>query len=142
MNKMTVLPSGKIFDVKNGDNLRNVLIKNGFEIKSTCGGCASCGQCVVKIVVGDDSLSEVGFEEKQLIGNVYHITKERLSCQTLVQGSFTVDISEHAQKAAATPKTLVRKQGEEYEKQEVDAPPAREGGFRKPRAFKTEDKDE
>ena len=111
MNKMTVLPSGKVIDVKKDENLRDCLIKNGFEIKSTCGGCASCASCVVKIVAGDEALSEISFEEKQLLGSVYHITKERLSCQTKVNGNLTVDISNHIQKAAPTPKTVVRKQG-------------------------------
>ena len=31
---------------------------------------------------GGKSLSDVNFEEKKLLGNVYFITKERLACQT------------------------------------------------------------
>ena len=93
------------------------------------------------IVEGDDSVSEVSFEEKQLLGNVFHITKERLSCQTLIQGSLTVDISNHEQKVTSA-KTVVRKQGEEYDKQELDPPKVKEGGFKKPRAFNFDNNEE
>jgi ferredoxin len=138
MNKMTVLPSGKVYDIKSGENLRMALINNGYDIKSTCGGCASCATCVVTIVTGDNAVSDVTFEEKQLLGNVYHITKERLSCQTMIQGHLTVDIANHEQKPEPKAKTVVRKQGEEHEKQQLDPPKLKEGGFKKPRAFKYE----
>ena len=73
-------------EVEVGANLRDSLISNGLNIKSTCGGCASCGQCVVIINANAESLSEISFEEKQILGNVFHLTAERLSCQTTVNG--------------------------------------------------------
>lgn len=146
MNKVTVYPGGQKIEAKTGDNLRNVLIQNGFSIKSTCGGCASCGQCVVKITSGGENLTDIRFEEKQLLGNVYHITQERLSCQCEILGDLVVDISEHVDTPKFKPKTIIRKPktGDE-EQDEVTAEEAvkkvKEGGFKKPKAFKFDNTD-
>jgi len=136
MNQIKLLPSGKIVQAKSGENLREALIQNGFEIKSSCGGCASCGDCVLKIIDGEEHLDEISFEEKQLLGNVYHITSERLSCQLTVQGDLTIDISNHSQNSIVKPKTVVRKSGEAREEKEEEVKPPKEGGWKKPRAFK------
>ncbi len=136
-----VVPSESKIEVEEGANLRTSLLKNGFEIKSTCGGCASCGQCVVVIKEGTDNISEVSFEEKQLIGNVFHITSERLSCQTKVLGDITVDISRHLNQVKEKPKT-VRRTKEEAEaviqerKEKASERPAKQGGFKRPKPFK------
>lgn len=129
----------KNIEIEDGANLRTSLISNGYQITSTCGGCASCGLCVVAIKSGDENLSEFTFEEKQILGNVFHITKERLSCQTFVNGNIEVDVSMHQQKSNTNSKnkTIRRKSGEIPEKVAVERPP-KEGGFRRPRAFKPE----
>lgn len=44
-----------------------------------------------------------GFDEIRLLGNVFHITKERLSCQVRVTGSVTIDISAHEKKSRSKP---------------------------------------
>ena len=63
------------------ESLLEALRKNGIRIRSSCGGHATCSDCIVKVMSGDKNLSPVNFEEKKLLGNVYYITKERLSCQ-------------------------------------------------------------
>ena len=92
---VTVWPSGEIVQMNEKDSLFAQLKENGINVKSTCGGCASCGQCTIVITSGEENLNEPSFEEKQLIGNVFHITKERLSCQTYTTGNITIDISAH-----------------------------------------------
>lgn len=146
MNKITILPDNKIIELDSKTDLRMGLIQAGFPIKSTCGGCASCGTCVIKVVAGDENLSEISFEEKQLLGNVFHITKERLSCQATISGHVTIDITEHkTEPVASKPKTLVRKSKEIEENklnQEQTEKPIKEGGFKKPRAFSYDSEDE
>ena len=67
------------------ESLLEVLRKKGIRIRSSCGGHATCSDCIVKVNAGDKSLSDVNFEEKKLLGNVYYITKERLACQVRVK---------------------------------------------------------
>lgn len=70
----------KKIELKN-ESLLELLRNEGVDIKSSCGGHATCSDCVVKICSGDQNLSSVNFDEKKLLGNVYFITKERLACQ-------------------------------------------------------------
>ncbi|MCY4524226.1 MAG: 2Fe-2S iron-sulfur cluster-binding protein, partial [Halobacteriovoraceae bacterium] len=63
-----------------------------------CGGHASCSECVVKVVKGEENINSPTPEENRLLGSVFHITKERLSCQTKVSGNVTLDISAHQEK--------------------------------------------
>jgi hypothetical protein len=48
---------------------------------SPCAGKATCGLCRVKIVGGAALLSPFNADERKHLGNVYFITKQRLSCQ-------------------------------------------------------------
>ena len=47
-------------------------------------GKATCGLCRVKILAGEDALSPFNAAERKHLGNVYFITKTRLSCQAKV----------------------------------------------------------
>ncbi|MBT3982831.1 MAG: (2Fe-2S)-binding protein [Bacteriovoracaceae bacterium] len=96
--KVTLLPSQQTVYVSEGQPLLDVLKEAGVYIKSNCGGVASCSDCIVKICSGGESISPAEFDELKLLGNVYHITKERLSCQLKVHGDVTVDVSAHNQK--------------------------------------------
>lgn len=144
MAKITVLPYKKEITVSDGSNLREELIAAGLTIKSPCGGCASCSQCVITVKDNFDNLSEIGFEEKQILGNVFHITQERLSCQTTVLGDITIDISNHKQ-ASEKPSKVVRRSKEDAEKiieerkERFKDKPVRQGGFKRPKSFETKD---
>ena len=102
------------------ESLLAQLKKAGKAIKSSCGGCATCSDCVVIVKGGEASLTAPTFEELRLLGNVFHITKERLSCQTKLTGDAVIDISAHEKKSSVSTqvggqpvskgaKTLVRK---------------------------------
>ena len=102
-NKVTVIidceGNRKTLEVSPDEPLLNTLSKNNLYIKSSCGGVASCGDCIIKTLSGADNLSPPEFEETALLGNVFHITKERLSCQTKVLvGGATIDITHHDQR--------------------------------------------
>lgn len=94
-HKVTLRPSGNVVEVEEGQNLLVALRDNDTYIKSSCGGHASCTDCVIKIVSGEDNITPPPFAELKLLGNVFHITKERLACQTMVTGDVTIDISKH-----------------------------------------------
>ncbi|WP_417334989.1 2Fe-2S iron-sulfur cluster-binding protein [Halobacteriovorax marinus] len=95
MYTATLMPSGEKIVINEKKSLLENLKDNGHYIKSSCGGHATCTDCIVKIVTGEDNVNPPEFNELQLMGNVFHITKERLSCQTFVTGDITVDISAH-----------------------------------------------
>lgn len=148
---VTVLPIGEVVQMNEVDSVFEQLKKSGINVKSTCGGCASCGQCTIVIASGEENLNEPSFEEKQLIGNVFHLTKERLSCQTRVHGSVTVDISHHLDINKGLKVPTVRRTRAEAnivledrkdkarEKKENKKP--RIGGGRKPKPFNFNEED-
>lgn len=96
--KINILSADKDIEIAKEDNylsLLEILKNNGYPIKSSCGGYANCSDCIVKILAGSENINQPTFEELQLLGTVFHITKERLSCQVKINGDFTVDIAEH-----------------------------------------------
>ncbi len=96
MSKIILRPSGQIIEgVSKEKNVLEVLREQDVYIKSSCGGNGSCSDCVVKIVSGEDHLNPQSFQELKLLGNVYHITKERLSCQLKIHGDVTLNIEHH-----------------------------------------------
>ena len=126
--KCTLWPSGEVLTLNGEETLLNQLKKAGKKIKSSCGGCATCSDCMIVVKSGEMNLTAQTFEELRLLGNVFHITKERLSCQTKVTGDVTLDISAHdknsftgkneSNKASSGPKstTTILKKKEEVEK--------------------------
>jgi len=93
--KCTLWPSGEVLTINGEETLLNQLKKVGKKIKSSCGGCATCGDCMIVVKSGELNLTPQTFEELRLLGNVFHITKERLSCQTRITGDVTLDITAH-----------------------------------------------
>ncbi len=93
--KLTLKPSGEVVEVEEGKNILVALREKNIYAKSSCGGHATCGDCVIKIISGEDYVTPPPFEELKLLGNVFHITKERLACQTKLTGDVTIDISKH-----------------------------------------------
>ncbi|MDO9181881.1 MAG: 2Fe-2S iron-sulfur cluster binding domain-containing protein [Bacteriovorax sp.] len=93
--KVTLKPSGEIVEVEEGKNLLVALREQNIYIKSSCGGHATCSDCILKVVSGEDYITPPPFAELKLLGNVFHITKERLACQTCLTGDVTIDISKH-----------------------------------------------
>ena len=93
--KCTLWPSGEVLTLNGEDSLLKQLKDAGKKIKSSCGGCATCTDCMIVVKSGELNLSPQTFEELRLLGNVFHITKERLSCQTKITGDVTLDITLH-----------------------------------------------
>jgi 2Fe-2S ferredoxin len=96
-HKVTLKPSCNVVEVEEAQNLLEALREQDIYIKSSCGGVASCSDCIIKIVSGEDHLTPPPFSELKLLGNVFHITKERLACQTCVTGDVTIDMKNISQ---------------------------------------------
>ncbi len=94
-HKLTLRPENNSIEVDSEKSLLQSLKENGIYIKSSCGGVATCSDCICKIVAGEDNLESPSFSELKLLGNVFHITKERLLCQTKINGDVIIDISKH-----------------------------------------------
>ena len=100
MPKYTYLPANVTVDAPEGANLRDAAISAGVSVPSTCGGVASCGLCKVKVTAGADQLNDMTAGEIGKLGNVFFITKERLSCQAVGRGDVTCEVpDEQAERA-------------------------------------------
>lgn len=86
MPKISYQPANVTVEVDAGVNLRDAAIRAGVVVPSTCGGVASCGLCKVKITAGAEHLGPMTELEIGKLGNVFFITKERLSCQAVATG--------------------------------------------------------
>ncbi len=95
IHKLTLSPANITIDVNSDEVLLTQLKKQGINLKSSCGGHATCGECVVKVMEGAECLSGSTFEEMRLLGNLFHLTKERLCCQTKIKGDVVIDVTNH-----------------------------------------------
>ncbi|MDR4494766.1 MAG: 2Fe-2S iron-sulfur cluster-binding protein [Nitrospirales bacterium] len=86
-------PEGKSGEVPRDISLLEAAEHLGFPLEHDCGGNASCSTCRVDVVAGGDHLSEIDFEEQDLLDREaltepYH----RLSCQAKVLGDVMVQV--------------------------------------------------
>src|SRR3954471_11721687 len=87
MPVVTILAEGaepRVAEVASGTTLFDAGAKLAAGIDTACVGKGTCGLCRVKIHAGADHLNPFTDEERKHLGNVYHITKVRLSCRTIL----------------------------------------------------------
>jgi ferredoxin len=95
MPLVTILdPDGepKVVEVAEGTTLFDAGAKVSAGIDTSCVGKGTCGLCRVKIVAGAEHLNPFTDEERKHLGNVYHITKVRLSCRSKIAGDVTIQV--------------------------------------------------
>ncbi len=92
---ITFVKESKDVIVAQGSNLREKALQNGIDLYTfkgklmNCGGYGQCGTCIVEIVAGMENLSpKTEFEQKVLRKKPESF---RLACQTLVNGSVSVN---------------------------------------------------
>jgi len=90
MAKVTFLPSGQVAEVADGTSLFDAGGGVAVGIETACVGKGTCGLCRVKVIGGADHLTPYTEEEEKHLGNLYHLTRVRLSCRTRVQGGDVV----------------------------------------------------
>lgn len=85
MTSITYLPAETQLACAPGESVFEVARRGGVEIPTACVGQATCGLCRVKIVAGEQHLTPLNAAERKHLGNVYFITKLRLSCQARIR---------------------------------------------------------
>ena len=88
-------PEGKQGEVPKNISLLEAAEELGFALNHDCGGNASCTTCRVDVVMGGENLSEIDFDEQDLLDREaltepYH----RLGCQARVLGDVMVQVPE------------------------------------------------
>lgn len=97
MPRVTFLhPEGTSGDVPAGTSLLEAAERLGFPLPHDCGGNASCTTCRVEVQSGADSLSEIDFEEQDLLDReALSEPWHRLGCQARVSGDVVVRVPLH-----------------------------------------------
>lgn len=90
MPRVTI--DGSVVECAEGTTLFEAGAKLAAGIETACVGKGTCGLCRVKVVAGAEHLSPYTDEERKHLGNVYHITKVRLSCRTRVSGDVVIEV--------------------------------------------------
>jgi len=93
MPTVTFRALGRVVEVNAGDSVFEAGAKIGASIETACVGKGTCGLCRVKVLEGEGNLTPYTDEELKHLGNVYHITKVRLSCRARVSGDVVVDLA-------------------------------------------------
>ena len=85
MTTLTVLPSGKTYDVTAGTSLLKALLDAGERIAHKCEGKAQCGSCHLFVEAGRKGLSKIQPVENEKLDTVVGVgSKSRLACQTVI----------------------------------------------------------
>jgi ferredoxin len=85
MARVTFLPAGIEVPAAAGESLFDIGRRAGLAISTACVGKASCGLCRVRIAGGEQHLTPLGPPERKHLGNVYYLTRQRLSCQARLE---------------------------------------------------------
>lgn len=94
MTTLTVLPSGKSYDVAAGTSLLKALQSVGEAIHSKCGGEAKCDACHIFVSVGRKSLSKTQRQENEKLDGIVGVSSNsRLACQAILgEEAVTVEL--------------------------------------------------
>jgi ferredoxin len=99
MPKVTFMPGEVAVEVKEGTSIFAAALEADVELESQCGGRCGCALCRVKLLDGLDNVSSMEWEETAHLGTVFHVTHERLACQTRVSGDVVIGIPETVERA-------------------------------------------
>jgi ferredoxin, 2Fe-2S len=104
MPRVTFLHAeGKSGDVPEGLSLLEAATLLGFALNHDCGGNASCTTCRIEVQLGGDHLSEIDFDEQDLLDReALSEPWHRLGCQARILGDVVVRVPERKWEAPAT----------------------------------------
>jgi ferredoxin, 2Fe-2S len=96
MPRVTFLhPEGKSGEVPESLSLLEAAERLGFPLNHDCGGNASCTTCRVEVQLGAEHLSEIDFDEQDLLDReALTESWHRLGCQARVRGDVVVKVPE------------------------------------------------
>lgn len=78
-------------EIDEGQSLLHAAHACDAPVHTLCNGIGACVQCKVRIMEGEPNLSEPNNLEKDRLGNIFHLTHERLACQARVHGPVTAE---------------------------------------------------
>ncbi len=88
-------PDGRSGEVELNLTLLEAAKAVGFELNHDCGGNASCTTCRVEVQMGGENLSEIDFDEQDLLDReALSEPWHRLGCQAKVLGDVVVRVPE------------------------------------------------
>jgi 2Fe-2S ferredoxin len=100
MARVTFRSLGVTAEIPDGHSVFDAGLKVGASIETACVGKGTCGLCRVRVLDGAENLVPYTDEELKHLGNVYHITKVRLSCRSVVKGGdVVVDLAPRKKKS-------------------------------------------
>ena len=121
--KITFLPAGVTVEVPAGTSVLAASAKAEVPIPSQCGGKCACALCRVTVAEGEDVVSPIQWDEEGHMGNVYYLTRERLSCQARVYGDVVIEVEEAPTREKVRgryiPYSLIRKREKLEEEEEL-----------------------
>ena len=86
-------------EIPDGQSVFDAGLQVGASIETACVGKGTCGLCRVRVVEGAEHLVPYTDEEEKHLGNVYHLTRVRLSCRAVVRGGdVVVDVAPRKKK--------------------------------------------
>ena len=96
MPRVTFLhPEGRSGEVEANISLLDAAKALGFALNHDCGGNASCTTCRVEVQIGEEHLSEIEFDEQDLLDReALSEPWHRLGCQARVLGDVVVRVPE------------------------------------------------
>lgn len=103
MISVRILPSDHVVVAKEGEDLLEIVQRAALPIATSCGGTASCGQCLVEILRGADQLTPLRQHEAPHLE--CHPPSHRLACQARIRRS-TVSPGEIVVRIASSEATL------------------------------------
>ena len=74
-----------------GASLFQLARANEVPVQTLCHGIGACVRCKVKVLEGE--LSPITPVERDKMGNIYHLTRERMACQAKLVGDVTLELS-------------------------------------------------
>lgn len=88
-------PEGKSGEVAPDLTLLEAAEALGFSLTHDCGGNASCTTCRVEVQIGGENLSEIEFDEQDLLDReALSESWHRLGCQARIKGNVVVRVPE------------------------------------------------
>lgn len=98
MPKVTFNLSGVSGDVPEKMTILESAEHLGVDLAHECGGFATCSSCRVVVEQGAENLSEIEFDEENMLEVAELLPPFRLSCQAKVLGDVTVRIEDDGKK--------------------------------------------
>lgn len=113
MPRVTFLhPQGKSGEVPANLTLLEASRVLGFALNHDCGGNASCTTCRVEVQAGGEHLSEIDFDEQDLLDReALSEPWHRLGCQARVLGDVVVRVPERKWERPTTAENPAARQG-------------------------------